>query len=126
MRFSERTQEWLTKVFNVKGDGAVSDLFKPLKKIRRERQNPAHKINENQYDKQYIDKQKEIINEAYSVFRNLRNIFVLKRDSIPSMVILHKIGQVPSFLFLSLLIKKSTLNVLFITHFFNYKCIIIL
>jgi hypothetical protein len=68
-------EEWLTKVFNVKGDGAVSDLFKPLKKIRRERQNPAHKINENQYDKQYIDKQKEIMNEAYSVFRNLRNIF---------------------------------------------------
>ena len=68
-------EEWLTKVFNVKGDGTVSDLFKPLKKIRRERQNPAHKINENQYDKQYIDKQKEIINEAYSVFRNLRNIF---------------------------------------------------
>lgn len=68
-------EEWLTKAFNVKGDRAVSDLFKPLKKIRRERQNPAHKINENQYDKQYIDKQKEIMNEAYSVFRNLRNIF---------------------------------------------------
>ncbi len=68
-------EEWLTKVFNVKGDGSVGDLFKPLKKIRRERQNPAHKINENQYDKQYIDKQKEIMNEAYSVLRNLRNIF---------------------------------------------------
>jgi hypothetical protein len=68
-------EEWLTRVFNVKGDGSVSDLFKPLKKIRRERQNPAHKINENQYDKQYIDKQKEIMNEVYSVFRNLRNIF---------------------------------------------------
>lgn len=68
-------EEWLTKVFNVKSDGTVSDLFKPLKKIRRERQNPAHKINENQYDKQYIDKQKEIMNEAYSVLRNLRHIF---------------------------------------------------
>lgn len=68
-------EEWLTKVFNVKGDGTVSDLFKPLKKIRRERQNPAHKINENQYDKQYIEKQKEIMKETYSVFRNLRNIF---------------------------------------------------
>lgn len=68
-------EEWLTRVFNVKGDGTVGDLFKPLKKIRRERQYPAHKINENQYDKQYIDKQKEIMNETYSVFRNLRNIF---------------------------------------------------
>lgn len=68
-------EEWLTKVLIVKGDGAVSDLVKPLKKIRRERQNPAHKINENQYDKQYIDQQKEIMNEVYSVFRNIRNIF---------------------------------------------------
>lgn len=68
-------EEWLTKVFNIKGDGSIRNLFKPLKKIRRERQNPAHKINENQYDKQYIDKQKEIMNEAYFVLRNLRNIF---------------------------------------------------
>ena len=65
----------MSKFFNVKVDGAIGDLFKPLKKIRRERQNPAHKINENQYDKQYIAKQKEIMNETYSVFRSLRNIF---------------------------------------------------
>lgn len=68
-------EEWLTSVFNVKGNGAVSELFKPLKKVRKGRQNPAHKINENQYDKQFIEKQKEVMNEVYSVFRNLRNIF---------------------------------------------------
>lgn len=68
-------EEWLTSVFNIEGDGTVSELFKPLKKIRRERQNPAHKINENQYDRQLIEKQKKIINEVYSVFRNFRNIF---------------------------------------------------
>lgn len=68
-------EEWLTSVYNVNGDGAVSELFKPLKKIRKERQNPAHKINENQYDKHLIEKQKIIMDELYSVFRNLRNIF---------------------------------------------------
>jgi hypothetical protein len=68
-------EEWLTSVFNVKGDGTVSELFKPLRKIRKERQNPAHRINENQYDKQLIEKQKIIMDEVYSVFRNLRNIF---------------------------------------------------
>ncbi|MEJ6980019.1 hypothetical protein WG906_06130 [Pedobacter sp. P351] len=68
-------EEWLSSVFNVDGEGSVNELFKPLKRIRRERQNPAHKINENQYDLQFIDKQKEIMNEAYDVFRNLRNIF---------------------------------------------------
>ena len=68
-------EEWLTSVFNVKGDGTVSELFKPLRKIRTERQNPAHRINENQYDIKLIEKQKEIMNELYFVFRNLRNIF---------------------------------------------------
>ena len=68
-------EEWLTSVFNVKGDGTVSELFKPLKKIRRERQNPAHRIGENQYDRKLIEKQKEIMDEVYSVFRNFRNIF---------------------------------------------------
>lgn len=68
-------EEWLTSVFNVEGDGTISELFKPLKKIRRERQNPAHRISENQYDMKFTDKQKQIISDAYSVFRNLRNIF---------------------------------------------------
>jgi DNA-binding Lrp family transcriptional regulator len=68
-------EEWLTSVFNVHSDGTVSELFKPLKKIRRERQNPAHRINENKFDKQLIEKQKKIMDEVYSVFKNLRNIF---------------------------------------------------
>lgn len=68
-------EEWLTSVFKVKGDGTVSELFKPLRKIRKERQSPAHRINENQYDRQLIEKQKIIMDDIYSVFRNLRNIF---------------------------------------------------
>lgn len=68
-------EEWLTIVYNVKGDGTVNELFKPLKKVRRERQNPAHRINENEYDFNLIAKQKEIMNSLYNVLRNLRNIF---------------------------------------------------
>lgn len=68
-------EEWLTSVLNVQGDGTVSELFKPLRKIRKERQSPAHRINENQYDRQLIEKQKIIMDDIYSVLRNLRNIF---------------------------------------------------
>jgi hypothetical protein len=68
-------EEWLASVYNVKTEGTVNDLFKPLKKVRRERQNPAHKIDENQYDRKYISKQKEVMSDVYSVFRNLRVIF---------------------------------------------------
>lgn len=68
-------EEWLTSVFNVKNGGSVSELFVPLKKIRKERQDPAHKINEDKYDKEFILRQKELMKEIYWVFRNLRNIF---------------------------------------------------
>lgn len=68
-------EEWLTSVFTVKEGLTISELLKPLKTIRRIRQHPAHKINENQYDHTLIDKQKEIMNDVYTVFRNLRLIF---------------------------------------------------
>ncbi|TDP01679.1 hypothetical protein [Flavobacterium sp. 245] len=68
-------EEWLTSIFKVKGDDSLSDLFKILKKIRRERQNPAHRIDENVYDLKFVEKQKEMIKDAYHTFRNLRHIF---------------------------------------------------
>lgn len=74
-------EEWLTSVYNVKGNNSISELFKPLKKIRKERQNPAHRIDENQYDRQLIEKQKQIMKEVYSVFRNMRNIFSSHPDA---------------------------------------------
>jgi hypothetical protein len=73
-------EEWLSDVFNTT-DGSMQDLFKPLKKIRKERQIPAHRINENHYDIKYIDKQKELMKEAYAVLRNLRIIFSMHRKA---------------------------------------------
>lgn len=68
-------EEWLNSTLNTQGNQAISELFKPLRKIRKERQNPAHRINENQFDRQLIENQKNIMDEIYLVFRNLRNIF---------------------------------------------------
>ncbi|MEJ2567621.1 MAG: hypothetical protein P8Z50_01890 [candidate division WOR-3 bacterium] len=68
-------EEWLLSTYNHPDKQILKDLFKPLKRIRNERQNPAHKISENTYDKKYINKQKEMIKNAYSSFRALRTIF---------------------------------------------------
>lgn len=70
-------EEWLYTQFNIKGEGSISDVIKPFKLIRKERQLPAHKINENVYDIQLIERQKEIITDAYNSMRQLRNIFNL-------------------------------------------------
>lgn len=68
-------EEWLCGIFKTDNNDELKDIFKSLKKIRRERQNPAHKISENAYDKKYTDLQKSLISEAYSSIRALRFIF---------------------------------------------------
>ena len=68
-------EEWLLSTYNHPDNEILKDLFKPLKKVRSERQNPAHKISENNYDLKYIDMQKEVVDGCYSSVRALRNIF---------------------------------------------------
>ena len=68
-------EEWLGGIFRAEQNGELKKLFKHLKKIRRERQNPAHRISENEYDKKYIELQKKLINEAYHSIKGLRHIF---------------------------------------------------
>ena len=68
-------EEWLNSVYSSSNADDVSGLFKPLKKIRRKRQEPAHRISDDYYNKKFIEKQKNIISEVYSVFYTLRKIF---------------------------------------------------
>lgn len=68
-------EEWLTLNFNTADPQSVIEVFKPLKKIRKERQNPAHKISENVYDKSFSTKQIELVKDAYSTIRALRQVF---------------------------------------------------
>lgn len=68
-------EEWLTKKFKVDGDEEIKSIFKSFKKIRRERQNPAHKISENEYDEKYVGLQQNLMDEAYNSMRHLRHIF---------------------------------------------------
>ena len=68
-------QEWILLKYNHPKDEIIKDLFKPLKKVRSDRQSPAHKISEDTFDKKFIDRQKVLINDVYSSLRALRTIF---------------------------------------------------
>ena len=68
-------EEWLTLNFRPKNEQLQKELFKYLKEIRKERQNPAHRISKNVYNKIYIEKQKEMIDKAYTIARALRTAF---------------------------------------------------
>lgn len=70
-------EEWFNKNFRPKDKQLHNDIFKYLKDIRKERQNPAHRISKNVYDKKYINMQIEMIEKAYTVVHALRTAYQL-------------------------------------------------
>ena len=68
-------EEWFCMNFKPKNEQLQKEIFKYLKEIRKERQNPAHRISKNVYDEKYIDKQKEMIDKAYAIVRAFRTAF---------------------------------------------------
>lgn len=69
-------EEWISEVFNYSDDSIPKKIMKPLKRVRNERQSPAHKVIDNSYDPALVDLQKEVMWECYlslgSIRRNLQ------------------------------------------------------
>ncbi len=68
-------EEWIGTVFTYADESMPKEIMKPLTKVRRERQKPAHKVIDNTYNPSLIDLQKEIMEACYlSVSSIRRNI----------------------------------------------------
>lgn len=69
-------EEWITTVFSYADDSIPKEIMKPLKKVRKERQSPAHKVIDNSYDPSLVDLQKDIMEGCYlslgSIRRNIQ------------------------------------------------------
>lgn len=69
-------EEWLTAVFRYPDDSIPKEIMKPLKKVRKERQNPAHKVIDNTYDPSLVALQKDVMEGCYlslgSIRRNIQ------------------------------------------------------
>ncbi|PXX43048.1 hypothetical protein [Undibacterium pigrum] len=65
-------EEWITSDFNYSDKTIPAQIMAPLKKVRRERQTPAHKVYENIYDVAFIGRQKEIMESCYLSIRSIR------------------------------------------------------
>lgn len=74
-------EEWLTYIYKVDNSELLKDIFMPFKKVRAERQKPAHKISENEYDINYVELQKVLIRDCYNSMRILREIFKQHRKA---------------------------------------------
>jgi hypothetical protein len=69
---------------------AMAAIVGPLRRIRRERQAPAHKLQENEYSKEFDEKQHDVFRETYLGLMNLRVVFA-KHPRAPQL-------DVPSYL----------------------------
>ena len=65
--------EWYSK--NVTGANFEEDIIKPLKKLRKLRQKPAHQLYENMYDEGIWKDQKNLMHNVYSAVRGIRLLF---------------------------------------------------
>lgn len=71
-------EEWLSSQYTPNDDEAKAQfnkIFETFRRIRRERQSPAHKINTNSFDRKYVQLQMDVIGDAYDSMHLLRQIF---------------------------------------------------
>ena len=67
-------EEWVRARFRAVDTGPLDELFVALREVRRLRQKPAHAVNSNAFDQQYLRRQRELMVQAYTALRTLRLI----------------------------------------------------
>lgn len=65
-------EEWIHKSYRPLDSTPMDNIFKAFRKVRKERQRPAHAIDDDKFDQKYFAKQRQILNEAYGAIRMIR------------------------------------------------------
>ena len=65
-------EEWLDVRFPTAPCGARLAIIKPLREVRRLRQKPAHKIEQDTYDRKFYTLQDDLVWKVFEALRNLR------------------------------------------------------
>lgn len=65
-------EEWMRKSFRYSDEKIPEEIMKPLKRVRKQRQDPAHKIMGNDYDPSFIELQKKTMEDCYLSVRSIR------------------------------------------------------
>lgn len=68
-------ETWLHKNFTPQDKALLDTLFRNIRSVRSTRQKPAHKVDDNHFDQQYVKDQRELINKAFDAVRDIRMIF---------------------------------------------------
>lgn len=68
-------EEWLLMNYHTEDTNRLKDIFKSFRKVRKERQVPAHKTIDNVFSKDYAKRQDTLMREVYLSMSSLRHIF---------------------------------------------------
>ena len=68
-------EEWLKQNYKTDDNKGLDDIFQSFRKVRKERQVPAHKNIDNVFSKEYAKKQDTLMCEVYDAMSCLRHIF---------------------------------------------------
>ena len=74
-------EEWIKSKFTPKNPEDLTKLFKDFRAIRKTRQGPAHRAENNEFNEEYIIKQRELIAKALNVITGLRSILQQHPDA---------------------------------------------
>jgi len=69
-------EDWLKAELTASDPKGIKMLFDEFRDVRKQRQTPAHKITENNYDPKYYEMQLDLINRCYHATKALRHCFV--------------------------------------------------
>ncbi len=73
-------EEWLNTKIRVTDRQPMDEMIASFKEIRKQRQHPAHAIDDDAFDQKYFEQQREMIIKAYSGLRVLRLLFTNHRN----------------------------------------------
>ena len=65
-------ETWIAKFFRTAEDGVLKEMFSDFRAVRNARMKPAHKLEENVFDQEYVRLQRSIVNKGYGAVHTLR------------------------------------------------------
>ncbi len=80
-------EEWLGKKFRPADPEPMKQMFADFRAVRKVRQKPAHKVEDNHFDQKYVAEQRDLIGSAFGAVRTLRMVLenhpAARKDQVP-------------------------------------------
>lgn len=80
-------EEWIGKKFQPSDPKPIEEMFANFRAVRKVRQKPAHKLEDDEFDQKYVVDQRELISNAFDAVRTLRMVLenhpAARKDELP-------------------------------------------